>query len=287
MKFKKIYIEITNTCNLSCHFCIQNQRKAKMMTIDEFKHIINEIKEYTNYVYLHVLGEPLLHPLLEELLDICNESNIYVNLTTNGTLLNKHCSKLIERKVRQVNVSLHNFEEHKKIDQIDYLKEICECAKQLAKNGTYVSLRLWNMKNNQIDDETRRIYEFVLNYFNLTFYEENIKAHKSITCTDNVFLQFEEQFRWPSLNAPFISEKGSCLGAKNMLGILCDGTIIPCCLDSKGDISLGNIFSQSLSEVLSSRRFKEMLDGLHSNILVEELCQKCGYRTRFDNEYKK
>ena len=59
MRFKRIYIEITNQCNLKCSFCIQNQRKSKYLSINDFSYILDELRPFTDYIYLHVLGEPL------------------------------------------------------------------------------------------------------------------------------------------------------------------------------------------------------------------------------------
>ena len=81
-RFKKVYIEITNVCNLKCSFCLEGRRKKEFIDIDRFEHIIKEIKNYTNLITLHVKGEPLLHPKLEQILEICKKNNIFVNITT-------------------------------------------------------------------------------------------------------------------------------------------------------------------------------------------------------------
>ena len=107
MKFKKIYIEILNYCNLNCSFCEKTKKIKKMMSIEEFNKIINEVKKYTEYIYLHVQGEPLLHPNLKEFFEIAYQNNIKVNITTNATLLEKNIDLLINSKsLRQINLSL-------------------------------------------------------------------------------------------------------------------------------------------------------------------------------------
>jgi len=60
--FKKIYLEVTNNCNLDCSFCIGNKRNKKFISKEEFKIILDKVEGYTNYLYFHVMGEPLLHP---------------------------------------------------------------------------------------------------------------------------------------------------------------------------------------------------------------------------------
>lgn len=61
MKFKKIYVEITNICNLNCSFCSKDNLKKKEMSLQEFDKVLSKIRQYTDTIYLHVKGEPLLH----------------------------------------------------------------------------------------------------------------------------------------------------------------------------------------------------------------------------------
>ena len=99
MRFKKIYVEITNVCNMHCSFCIQNKRPQHFMTIDEFSHVINEIKPYTSMIYLHVLGEPLLHPQLFDFMKLAEAAGLFVQLTTNATLIDRCLNGLCEHTI--------------------------------------------------------------------------------------------------------------------------------------------------------------------------------------------
>ena len=87
--FKRIYIEITNQCNLNCTFCKKNSRPAKYLSLEEFTYILEQIKEDTRYIYLHVQGEPLMHPLLHQFINIAKEKNFNTHIDTNGNLINK------------------------------------------------------------------------------------------------------------------------------------------------------------------------------------------------------
>ena len=100
MKFKKIYIEITNKCNLNCDFCIQNKREAKYISIDEFNSLLDKIKDYTDYLYFHILGEPLLHPKINKLINIAS-NNFKINITTNGYLIKNIKDN---KNIRQLNI---------------------------------------------------------------------------------------------------------------------------------------------------------------------------------------
>lgn len=282
MRFKKIYIEITNSCNLKCSFCIQNQRTPKFMSVQEFEYVLKEIKPYTKYIYLHVLGEPLSHPYLEAILQLCFEYGIQVNMTTNGTLLAKRKEILLNAKaLRQINVSLHSFTQHEHISTDTYLKEVFDTCDALAEKGVYISYRLWNMQNHILNDETKNLINKMKVYYPALDMEQEWKRN-SITLKERRYLHFEEVFAWPSLQADIVSTQGKCYGMKSMCAILSNGEVVPCCLDSKGDCSFGNIFNQSFSSILESEIVSVFTQNLENKKLTSELCQRCGYRTRFD-----
>ncbi len=277
MRFKRVYIEITNACNLSCSFCIKNDRPIHSMTIEEFSHIISQVKPYTDYVYLHILGEPLSHPHLLAFLDICKDAKIKVNITTNGTLLRKKGEELCHPALRQLNVSLHSFSEH---EQANYLNDVCTYSRLLAKHNIHINLRLWSLENGVLSKESKKLLEEVCAYFQVEKPAE-IKRLKRFDLEKYIHLHFEEVFQWPSLKHPYVSDTGRCLGMKIMAGILSDGTLVPCCLDSKKECNLGNVFTTPLKDLLESERVKSICKGFDENRIEEELCKHCSYRLRF------
>lgn len=279
MRFKKIYIEIQNTCNLQCQFCIQNQRKPKAMTLNEFSFIISQIKPYTNYVYLHVMGEPLMHPQLPAFIALCNQENIHVNITTNGTLLKDRIMDLEKLDIRQLNISLHSYEEH---HQKNYLQDIIGSVRRLS--NTYVAYRLWSMKNGVLKEKDKNMLTALADAYHINITPEMIISKTSIKLQDKIFINFDEVFQWPSLQNPFLSDFGTCHGFLNMCAILSDGTVVPCCLDSLGDAALGNIHEQSFREILENDNAQTFLHHMKQHKLTQELCCKCSYRLRFNKE---
>lgn len=262
-KFKKIYVEITNICNLNCSFCSKDKRRKKELSLNEFEIILNKINNYTDYLYLHVKGEPLLHSEFENILKLCKKYNKQVNITTNGTLLKKQIDKILNSDVvRQVNISMHSL---KNSD----IKDILECSKLLSDKGIYVVFRFWvynNLQNNLINE--------IETYF-------NIKVNSDLDNTkviDNIYINKDEEFIWPSLDNKEFRKNGTCLGLKTHIAILSDGTVIPCCLDSGGVINLGNIFEEDLDTILNKEKTKNIINGFNNNKLCEELCQKCGFK---------
>ena len=68
MRFRKVYLEISNICNLNCAFCPGTRRRQRFMTAEEFAAIAEKLRGAVQYLYLHVMGEPLLHPALPQIL---------------------------------------------------------------------------------------------------------------------------------------------------------------------------------------------------------------------------
>lgn len=265
MRFKRIYIEITNLCNLNCDFCIKNQRKQKSMNIEEFGIILNKIKKYTNYIYLHVLGEPTLHPNINEFISLAKKKGFNINITTNGYLIDKI---KYNKNIRQVNISLHSFQKKYKITLEKYLNNIFECADVMSQNNTYISYRIWT-KNRDEDLIIKKLEQ-----------KYKIKINGNCKLNNNIFINFEKEFIWPDLNNNIYEKNGKCYGLIDHIGILVDGTIVPCCLDSLGIIKLGNIFNEDLKTILNKEKTKTIINEFKKNIKIEELCKHCKFLKR-------
>ncbi len=289
-RFKKIYIEITNICNLACIFCPKTTRAPATMRAEEFREILDQVKSYTDYVYLHVMGEPLLHPELSLILDICEEKGIWVNLTTNGTLIPLARTMLLAKPaLRQVNVSLHSLGGETTLQcQDEYLAAILSFAKEAsATSNLIISLRIWNLqKDASLIFENRRndrLFSSIEKTFGLTYRinEENMPS-RGMQIADRVYVNLAHQFTWPTQQAATLSRSAFCYGLRNQVAILVDGTVVPCCLDSEGIINLGNIHRTALADILDSPRARNLYNGFSRKESVEALCQTCGYRERFD-----
>lgn len=272
-RFKKIYVEITNRCNLNCSFCGNNNRKKESMNIDQFKIVLDKIKNYTDYIYLHVKGEPLIHENLEEIIALCNKKGLNVNITTNGTLIKNNIELL--KNVRQVNVSLHS-----ENNDENYLDDVINSCREISKEA-YISYRLWTLNDYDLDEKSMKIIEKLIEKYKLSPEIVNkIKKEKSIKIDINTYVDKNNLFTWPDEN-DVKNDRGYCYGLNTHIGILVDGTIIPCCLDGEGVISLGNIFTDDLENVLNSKRVLDMIEGFKNRSAVEELCKSCTFKNRF------
>lgn len=273
-KYKKIYIEITNICNLSCSFCSIDNRVKESITIEKFEELLRKIDKYTDYVYLHVKGEPLLHKNLKELLDLCLKYHKQVNITTNGTLLEDKKELLKHDAVRQINISLHS-ENNKE----DYLDSVFKTVDEL--NNKIVIYRFWTLEDNKMNEKSTMIVNKIRNYYKLsTEIVDKIINEKHVTIRKNLYIDKANEFIWPDLGNDYHNDIGYCYALKDQLAILVDGTVVPCCLDSKGIMNLGNIYENSLEEIINSEKYQNIKKGFSNRKACEELCKHCSFKDR-------
>ncbi len=292
-KYRKIYIEITNKCNLNCSFCPKTKRAGRTMSAEEFAAVANAVRDRGVNYYLHLMGEPTSHPEFEKILKICRENKMAVNITTNGTLLDKTGDIMLENNVRMVSVSMHSFEANSlNKDMAAYLEKITDFCKKARKTDTITELRLWNFDRESIYDKNRlngQILLFLQENLKLDFdlpqavaktleEKENSNQRKfNIKLTENVFLGMAEHFMWPDINRKEKNDCGFCYGLRNQVAILANGDVVPCCLDSDGNMVLGNIFTQNFDDIIKGQRALAIYNGFSNRRAVEPLCQTCGY----------
>ena len=275
-RFRKVYLEISNLCNLSCAFCPKTRRQPHRMTEAEFAALLPKLQPYTDYLYFHLMGEPLCHPQLGRFLELAGEAGFKVILTTNGTLLPRMQDTLLRSPaLHKVNVSLHAFEANDlTIPFVEYLAG-CFRFGQEAEGKKLVVYRLWNQGG--AEERNQEILAALERAFPKPWKDQR----RGTAIADHVFLEFGDKFDWPNLTAPEGSGKVHCYGLRDQIGVLCDGTVVPCCLDHEGDIALGNLHETALGDILETPRAKAIYEGFLAGQAPEELCRKCGYAKRF------
>ena len=277
MRFKKAYIEITNICNLNCSFCIKDNRMKKEMSIDEFETVLKKIDKYTDYIYLHVKGEPLIHNKLDEILSLTNKYKKYVNITTNGVLLKNKINILKKyNNIRQINISLHS--ENNKDNYIDDILDAVDELKTI-----FIVYRFWTLKDNKLDNKMLEYLSKIKEKYNINneLYNEIINGN-NLKISNNIYINKDKEFEWPDISNNYYNENGFCYGLKNQIGVLVDGTITICCLDSFGVSSLGNIFNDDIEIIMNSEKVKNIIKGFNNRKVYLDICKHCSYKERFN-----
>ncbi len=281
--YSRAYVEITNICNMHCSFCHGTKREKRQMTLGEFARVVGNLKGVTEYLYLHILGEPLTHPMLPTFIEYAAKSGYKVAITTNGALLPKLGDALIATQTYKVNISLHSFEGESAEAQAKYIGNCLDFADKASRAGVLCVLRLWNRldeANSEYNDiQTRN--GITLDMLKERFGSEWTLGARGARIRDKLHIEYGERFEWPDINSDDLGERVFCHGLGDHFGILCDGRVVPCCLDAEGDMALGNIFEQDIRAILSSERAQAIKRGFENKTACEALCRRCGYARRF------
>ena len=275
-RFRKVYLEISNLCNLKCSFCPGTKRTPKIMEEDSFSLLLDKLRPWTDYLYFHLMGEPLCHRNLERYLFLAAEKGFKVILTTNGTLLPARQQQLLRAPgLHKINISLHAFEANDLSVPFEaYLRGCFEFGKA-AEGGILVVYRLWNRGG--ADGKNEEILSFMERYFPKPWVQER----RGVRIGSRVYLEYGDKFDWPDLSLPSREGRFFCYGLRDQIGVLCDGTVVPCCLDHEGDLALGNLLESELETILSSPRAASIYNGFSDGFAREALCRRCGYASRF------
>ena len=267
----RCYLEITNICNLSCKFCPKTDRAKHRMTLDEFNQLTDKLVGQVKFLYFHLMGEPFLHPQLAEFVKIARQKGFIPVLTTNGTLLPK-AGEVIDARPHKIQISLHSHEGNGKENPEQYISEVMTFAQEAASKGILIVLRLWNQGG--YDSTNDHILDLMAQYQPRPWES----CRNGWKLADHLYIEYDRMFEWPDADhSEYEASDVFCYALRNQLGVLVDGTVVPCCLDHNGDIALGNLYHQSIDEIMASPRAKAIYDGFTKHEATEPLCRRCGY----------
>lgn len=290
MMIDRCYIEITNTCNLDCHFCPKHHRKRRQLSEEEFDLLTDRVRGKVCFLYFHLMGEPLLHPLLPQFVTMAREKGFKTVLTSNGTLLHRAMA-LLDTLPHKIQLSLHSHESNARGELSEYMDQVMRFSTLAAGKGTCMVLRLWNQGG--MDRENEEVMRLIEKYVPKPWKERP----DGFRLCDNLYLEFDRKFEWPGGGGRAASDESDgkqeesdgkqeaspskskqeyfCKALIKQIGVLSDGSLVPCCLDHDGDVILGNLFHQSLEEILASPRAQALVEGFRHHAATEPLCQSC------------
>jgi len=298
-RFDKIYLEITNACNLACSFCGLTVRERAFMKGEDFGLALERLQGFTKVLYFHLMGEPLLHPELPVFLDLAERRGFSVNLTTNGTLLARRGGEISGKPaLNRLNISLQSMEQFPPAAREGLMDALVAEVKGLVARQRRVrpdflaSFRLWTRDDGTL---TGPLLASLAGKFPDAHADaaglvaQTLAGRNGFPLAEGIALHAAETFDWPPSPPPPLSPAGAlstpagfCRGLRDQLGVLLDGTVVPCCLDRNGDIALGNLFARPLGEILDGPRARGLYRGFTERRAMEPLCAACTYRTRFN-----
>lgn len=276
MRFRKIYLEISNICNLDCAFCPGTKRKKRVISPEEMSVLLPKLRPYSDFLYFHLMGEPLCHPHLAKFLALAGEQGFKVILTTNGSLLKKQQGVLLAAPaLHKINISLHAFEANDLAVPFETYLADCFAFGKVSAGKKLVVYRLWNQGGQEEKNAQ------ILNAMHEAFPDRWQEERMGTRIAHRTYLEYGDKFDWPDMAAPEGSERVFCYGLRDQIGVLCDGTVVPCCLDHEGDLALGNLFESDLEKILAGERARTIYAGFTRHQATESLCRRCGYARRF------
>ena len=279
--YSRAYVEITNVCNMNCSFCHGTSREPRLMSLGEFARVTANLKGITEYLYFHLLGEPLSHPLLPIFIEHAARCGFKVARTTNGTLLKEKGEQLLLTKPYKINISLHSFERESREAHLAYVNSCLDFADRASESGILVVLRLWNLSKDGVENGSSQSNDAVIEALRAKFGEFESGSARGFRIKDKLHIEYGERFEWPDMSAKDNGERVFCYGLRDHFGILSDGSVVPCCLDADGKMTLGNIFESDIRDILKCDRAAAIRDGFDKKHAAESLCRHCGYATRF------
>ena len=273
--------ELTPVCNMDCKMCYvrmsgaEQAAVAPLRTGEQWLDLAKRCRDAGMLYLLLTGGEPFLHPLLPHFIATAREKGFVPVITTNGTLL-KNASEILLAHPHKVQISIHSHEGNGKENPEAYMSEVMTFAKEAAQQGIIVVLRLWN--EGGYDSNNERLLQLAAQHQPHPW-TERYDGWKLAT---NLYIEFDKMFEWPDEEHPeYEEEEVFCYALRNQIGVLVDGTVVPCCLDHDGDLALGNLLEHNMEDILESDRAQAIYRGFQNKHAAEELCRKCGYARRF------
>lgn len=295
-----VYIEITNVCNLHCSFCPCGKEPTSRTFMDSnlFDACIAgaQVIGATN-VYFHVLGEPTLHPGFVHYLKKLEQTPLKLTLTTNGTTIERTGRQILASPaIRQINFSTHAYAELPRETAERYLQNVLDfCSLAIVERpDLYINLRLWNVGAEEASSWNSYMLKRIHETFGIDVTPGHFcSRHKSFNITGRLYLHEDTRFEWPSLeNRRKTKDErderigkeivaGTCRALDTHVAILHDGSVVACCLDHSGQITLGHIGEQSLAEIINSPMTQNIKEGFAQHELRHPFCQTCNFCKRF------
>jgi radical SAM protein with 4Fe4S-binding SPASM domain len=268
------WIEVIQHCNLECLHCYESStiNKKSEMSINFFELAINQLVENNVSKIQLIGGEPfLLGPKLEIMMAYVKDKFDFVEIFTNGTLINTHWVNILKNNnINNIALSIYSYieGEHDKVTkQKGSFKKTVNNLRLL--NDNMISTRIACIKMNNVSIGEKTDHLFSLDKFDnvrltgrgtLGLYNKELIQNKLIT-KETFTRPLDKQFVLNNFN------NHNCFS--NRIYIDVDLNVYPCVMERRK--THGNLRDTPLSQVIDlsiSRCNKDKI----------ETCKVCEYR---------
>lgn len=267
----EIVMETTNRCNLRCTMCAINHMKRKVGDIDinNFKRFVDEIKGRVELVYLHGLGEPLLHPQIIDMIGYCRAKGLRCGMSTNATVLDEKMSREILKA--GLDYMILAFDGAKK-ETFERVRKNADFDKVKNNIGTFLRVK------RSIPNKNFTVVQMVLMDETMEELKAFLSAWRSEKGIDAVRTKRHIDLRFVNNNKerPGVCDK-PCFYLWRQANIYWDGTMSLCCMANDNEEIVGNIFKDGgFEKVWNSEKMKDYrrlhAAGKYADIRI---CRKC------------
>jgi radical SAM protein with 4Fe4S-binding SPASM domain len=278
-------LEVFAGCNLRCPLCHAGreeiERDARVLSLDQFKHVWDKIEPYAEQFYLHVWGEPTLNKHLISMVEHVSrrKPDCRTNVSTHGNGLSRdYAFRLVAAGLRQLIVSIdgHDQASYEKYrvggtfaDALSFLYWASEAKREL-KSPIQITAQCISMA--QTEGEKQR-YDVMVGFEGVNV------SHKPLYIGG--YGKDYEKFLTSDVDVQVPTLVG-CTYVTEVLTIQADGAIIPCCMypEPAPGYDLGNIFESTVEELYERRDRREIDRLLRSDQAPTKYCdQACGKAT--------
>ena len=267
---KRVYLEITDACNLNCPFCRYDKGNS-FMPLADIDSYTGQIARFCDYIYLHILGEPLLHPQFEDIMNLLDSRGLKLQLVTNGTLLNRYPDLLKHPSLRKLSISIHS------VSHLNICQAYFDTIDSLIENNNDKVIELRFYDEGSLSEDLMQYKKSLISRYGIS---RTSKRH-SWKLKANTYLYEEDLFRWPDPEDPIIGWQGTCRGAIDMIAINHEGKVCICCLDPKARNCIGDLKKEPLEAILQSETYLNYVECFKQRKIASDLCARCSYRLRF------
>ena len=282
-------IEPTNHCNLKCPECPSGlgtlTRPLGLLSVEDFKTIIDQVKDTGFYVQLYFQGEPYINKNLPEMIRYAQSKNIYISISTNGHFVNvKTIDNILNNAPDKLIYSMDGLDEEsyqnyrvggsfKKADE--GLRLLIKKRNELGRKKPFVEFQFIVMKQNEhLLDEVKK-YGKDVGVNKVVFKTMQVSSYENAVH----FLPSNQKYSRYIVNNGSVKIKNKlknhCFALWRTSVITWDGKVVPCCFDKDANFGLGELKEKSMKEIWLSEPYRNFRQGVLNNRKGLSMCTNC------------
>ncbi len=282
---KIIEFELTNHCNYKCIMCptgLNTAKRSRGYMKEEIYHkILGEMKNYKTAVKFVGQGEPFMHPNAMSYIEQMKKTGILVHITTNGSFLTEDMMRrLVEIEVDSIKFSFQgvNADGYQLFRQKNVFEEYLACIRRFSEIRGTSAFPFLTIGTSVIDESKQEIQCFKER---CEQYVDKVEVGiTSLEYVDFSHIKDEEKRKkfddLKSKQKKYYKRYQVCPQIFDTIAIRWNGDITACCSDMDGEMTLGNVESQSILECWTGSKenfYRKILaDGEYEKI---PHCSKC------------